>query len=84
MDQNDASASVSHLSWEEMMGMLRQVPCFTNVEPSSTKMSDFFSLSKQILVNMGGNLPVFVSTRLPFGTLESVVSPIQQLQDYMV
>ena len=66
------------------MGMLRQVPCFTDVEPPSTKMSDFFSLAKLILVNMGGDPPVFVSARLPFGTLESVVSRIQQLQDCMV
>ena len=43
------------------MGMLRQVPCFTDVEPPSTKMSNFFSLTKLILVNMGGDPPVFVS-----------------------
>lgn len=84
LDQKDAFASVSHLSWEEMMGMLRRVPCFTNVEPPLTKMLDFFSLTKRILVNMGGDPPVFVSARLPFGTLESTISPIQQLQDYTV
>lgn len=63
------------------MGMLRQVPCFTDVEPPSIKMSDFFSLTKLILVNMGDDPPVFVSAQLPFGMLESIVSRIQQLQD---
>ncbi|KAL6335990.1 hypothetical protein AAG906_003617 [Vitis piasezkii] len=49
--------------WEEMMEMLRRVPCFTNAEPPSTKMSDFFPLTKWISVNLGdhgnGNLFYF-------------------------
>ncbi|KAL6334747.1 hypothetical protein AAG906_021406 [Vitis piasezkii] len=32
-----------------MMEMLRRVPCFTDAEPPSTKMSDFFPLTKWIL-----------------------------------
>ena len=66
------------------MEMLRRVPCFTDVEPPSTKMSDFFPLTKQISVNMGSDPPIFVSTQLPFGKLESTVSCIQQLQDCTV
>lgn len=66
------------------MGMLRRVPCFTDVESHSTKMSDLFSFTKRISMNMGDDPPVFVSARLPFGTPESVVSRIQQLQDCTV
>ncbi|RVW31663.1 hypothetical protein CK203_092744 [Vitis vinifera] len=47
-------------------------------------MSDFFPLTKQVSVNMGGDPPTFVSARLPFGTPESVVSCIQHLQEWMV
>ncbi|RVW68390.1 hypothetical protein CK203_061697 [Vitis vinifera] len=46
-------------------GMLRRVPCFTNAELPSTKMSDFFPLTKRILVNMGNDLPVFVLAQTP-------------------
>ena len=66
------------------MEMLRRVPCFIDAEPPSTKMSDFFSLTKWISVNMGGDPPIFVTSWFPFGTPESVVSRIQQLQDCTV
>lgn len=61
------------------MEMLKHVPCFTDVEPPSTKMSDFFPLTKRISVNLGGDPPSFVSTKLLFGTPESAVARIQQL-----
>ena len=79
LDQKDVSASVLPPSWEETMEMLRRVPCFNDVEPPSTKMSNFFPLTKQISVNLGGDPLVFVIARLPFGTPKSVVSRIQQL-----
>ncbi|RVW19489.1 hypothetical protein CK203_116505 [Vitis vinifera] len=41
-------------SWEEMMEMLKGVSCFTDAEAPSTKMSDFFLLTKWVFVNMGG------------------------------
>lgn len=84
LDQKDASASVPPPNWKEMMEMLRRVPCFTDVEPFLTKMLDFFSLTKRISVNMGGDPPVFVTAQFPFNMLESVVFRIQQLQDCMV
>ncbi|RVW84079.1 hypothetical protein CK203_040544 [Vitis vinifera] len=59
-----------------MMEMLRQVPCFIDTEPPSTKMSDFFSLTKWISVNLGGEPPVFISAWLLFGTPESAVSVV--------
>lgn len=67
-----------------MMEMLKRVPCFTDAEPFSTKMSDLFPLTKRILVNLGEEPPVFVSTRLPFSTPEFVISRIQLLLDYTV
>lgn len=47
-------------------------------------MSDLFPFTKRILVNLGGEPPVFVSARLPFGTPESGVSYIQLLQNCIV
>ena len=64
--------------------MLKGVSCFTDAEAPSTKMSDFFPLTKQVFVNMGGDPPTFVSARLPFGTPKSVVSCIQYLQEWMM
>ena len=66
------------------MEMLKRMSCFTDVEPPSTKMLDFFPFTKRISVNLGCNPSSFVLARLPFGTLKSVVSSIQQLQDCMV
>ena len=37
------------------MEMLRRVPCFTDLKPPSTKMSDFFPLIKWISVNIGSD-----------------------------
>ena len=64
--------------------MLRRVLCFIDAKPPSTKMSNFFPLTKQISVNLGGDPSAFVSARLPFDTPESAISHIQQLQDYTV
>lgn len=75
-DQKDTSAPAFPSSWDEMVEMLKHVPCFIDVEPPSTKMSDFFPLTKRIFVNLGGDLPSFVSARLPFGTLESTIARI--------
>ena len=71
-------------SWDEMMEMLKHVPCFTDSEAPYTKMSDFFPLTKRISVNMGDDPPSFVPAPLPFGTPKSVVFPIQQLQEWTV
>lgn len=63
--------------------MLKWIPYFTAAKPSSTKMSNFFLLTKWILVNLDGNPPISVVARLPFGTPESIISRIQQMQDYI-
>ena len=44
------------------MEMLKHVSCFTDAEPPSTKISDFFPLTKRISMNLGGDPPTFVST----------------------
>lgn len=84
LDQKDTPTSVPPPSWDEMMEMLKRVSCFTDAESHSTKMADFFLLTKRISVNLGGDPPVFVSTRLSFYMLKSIISCIQQLQDCMV
>lgn len=79
LDQKDTLTSALPPSWDEMMETLKRMSCFTDVELPSTKMLDFFPLTKRISVNLGGDPPIFVSTRLPFGTPESTISRIQQL-----
>ena len=64
--------------------MLKGVPCFTEAEAPSMKISDFFPLNKWFSVNMGGDPPIFVKARLHFGTLESVVSCIQHLHEWTI
>lgn len=53
-DHNDKDAPVSsHTpSWEEIVELLKQVSYFTELEPSSTNMNDFFPLTNWFL---GGN-----------------------------
>ena len=84
LDKKDTPVSAPPPSWDEMMEILKRVPCFSNAEPPSTKMSDLFPLTKRISVNLGGEPPVFVSARLPFSTPESGVSCIQLLQNCIV
>lgn len=62
LDKKDATAPLRSPNWEEMAKMLKQVPYFTEVEPPSTKMSNFFSLTKQISMNLDGNPLIFVSS----------------------
>lgn len=76
LDQKDTPAFAPPPSWDEMMEMLKWVLCFTDAEPPSIKMSDFFPLTKRISVNLGRKPPVFVSAWLPFGTPESAISCI--------
>lgn len=57
LDQKDALSSVPPPIWEEMMQMLRRVPCFTNTELLSTKMSDFFPFTKWVSVSLVGDPP---------------------------
>lgn len=66
------------------MEMLKRMPCFIDAEQPSTKMSNLFSLTKRISINLGNDPLSFVSARLPFSTPEFVVSRIQQLQDCTV
>lgn len=75
-DKKSSPAVVVPPSWVKMMEMLKGVSCFTDTEAPSTRMSDFFSLTKRVSVNIGGDPPTFVKARLPFGTPESVVSCI--------
>ena len=83
-DEKSSPAAAVSPSWEELMEMLKEVPCFTYAETPSTRMSDFFPLTKRVSVNMGGDPPAFVKVQLPFGTLESVVSCIQHLQKWTI
>ncbi|RVW85540.1 hypothetical protein CK203_044086 [Vitis vinifera] len=55
-----------------------------DTEAPSTRMSNFFPLTKRVSVNIGGDPPAFVKARLPFGTHESVVSCIQHLQEWTI
>ena len=81
-DKKNTPTLASPPSWDEMMEMLKHVPCFTDSESPSTKMYDFFPLTKRISVNMGCGPLSFVSARLPFGIPVSAVLRIQQLQDW--
>lgn len=81
LDQKDAPSSIPPPIWEEMMEMLRRVPCFTNTELLSTKMSAFFPFTKWVSVSLVGDSPTSVTARFSLGTPKFVVSHIQLLQD---
>lgn len=57
LDQKDTPTPASPPSWDKMMEMLKCVPCFIDVEPPSTKMSNSFPLTKRISVNLGDSCP---------------------------
>ena len=83
-DEKSSAAGAVPPSWEEMMEMLKGVSCFTDAEAPSTRMSDFFLLTKRVSVNMGGDPPAFVKAQLFFGTPESAVSYTQHLQEWTI
>lgn len=78
----DAPISSHTPSQEETTELLKQVPCFTELEPRSTNMNDFFSLTNQFFVKMAGDPPITVVPCLPRGTPESVLSRIKPIQDH--
>lgn len=84
LDKKTTPTPVSPPSWDEMMEMLKHMSCFTDSESLFIKISDFFPPIKRIFVNLSGDPLFFVSAQLPFGTPESVVFYIQQLQDWTV
>ena len=47
------------------MEMLKGVPCFTDAEAPSTRMFDFFLLTRRVSENIGGDPPAFVNAQLP-------------------
>lgn len=57
LDQKDTLIPASPPSWDEMIEILKCLPCFTNVESPSTKMSNFFPLTKWISMNLGCDPP---------------------------
>lgn len=63
------------------MEILRQMPCFTDVEPFLTKMSDFIPFTNWVLGSLGGDPPASVTAWLPLRMPKFVVSLIQLLQD---
>ena len=75
-NEKSSLAPAAPPSWEELMEILKGVSYFTDAEAPSTKMFDFFPLTKRVSVNMGGDPLAFVLARLSFGTPESVVSCI--------
>ena len=84
LDEKSSPVATVPPSWKKLMEMLKGVPCFIDAETPSTRMSDFFPLTKRVSVNMGSDPPAFVKARLPFGTLESAVSCIQHLQEWTI
>lgn len=69
---------------EEMVELLKQVPYFTEVEPPVTSMEDFFLATKRITMDLDEDPLISFVARLPFNTLESVVSNIRTMQDYTI
>ena len=66
-----------------MAALLKQVSCFTEVEPLLIDMVNFFPLTKRVSADLGSNPPINVAARLSYGTPESIVSRIQPMQDYL-
>ena len=64
---------------EEMATLLKQVPCFTEAEPLSTNMVNFFPLTKWVLVDLDDNPSIIIIVRLPYNTSKSIVSRVQPM-----
>ena len=69
-------------SQEEMVELLKQVPCFTKSEALVNNIRDHFLATRQVLMDLGGDPSISFVARLSFGTLESIVSHIPPMQDY--
>ena len=83
-DLTDKNAPVSSpaISWDEIAALLKQVSCFTTLEPLSTDMDGFFPLTCRFFVDMLGNPPITVAPCLPHDTLEYFLLCIQPMQQY--
>lgn len=73
-NENDSLTPITHLSWDEMMEMLKHVSCFTNSKSPFTKMSYFFPFTKRISVNMGATSPLSSQLDSPLALLSLLCS----------
>lgn len=69
-------------NWEEVAELLRQIPSFTKRETLIQNMGVLFSATQWISVKIENNLDGSFTTRLPYGTLNNVISRIMSMQDY--
>lgn len=72
-DINVKDASISSPSREEIVALLRQVPCFIMLEPPAQGINALFPLTRQYFVDLSGNPPIIVAPRLPHNTSKFVL-----------
>lgn len=84
-DINDKDVPISFPSWEEITTLLRQVPCFTALEPPTTSIDAFFLLTHRYFVDMLDNPPTTIMPHPPPPRHSRICSSVIHLmQQYTV
>ena len=69
-------------SQEEIVELMRQIPPFTKRETLVQNMGVLFSTTQRIPIEIESNPNQSFMARLPFGTLDTIISRIMCMQDY--
>ena len=81
-DINEKDASNSSLSWEEIVVLLKEVPCFTTLEPLAPSIDVLFSLTCRHFVDLLCDSHIVGMVHLPHGTPEFVLQCTYLMQKY--
>ena len=63
---------------------MRQVPCFTALEPPTLSIDALFPLTHRYFVDLHGDLPITIMPRLSHDTPKFVLQCIYPMQQYTV
>lgn len=81
-DINEKDAPISSPNWEEIAALLRKVPCFIAPEPPVPGIDALFPLTHRHFVNLPGDPPITIVSRLPHNTPKSVLRCIHPMEQY--
>lgn len=76
------TALVDVPSWEELDVFLEHFPIFTNMEPLTSHMNEFFLILEKILVDVTADPQQNFMTRILHGTTNKTIEAIMHLKDY--
>lgn len=79
---NEKETLVNPSSWEDIVTLLKSVPCFTTLEPQASSVNAFFSMTQRHFVELLDEPCLASVVRPSHGTSKSVLRCTYPMQKY--